>query len=376
MRVGVPKEIKNCERRVSLTPQGARQLIAAGHQVCVQAGAGTGSGFSDDDYRMVGAQLATNAAGAWGAELVLKVKEPLASEYAYLRPDQCLFTYLHLAAEPGLAAYMLERKTRAIAYETVQSGDGSLPLLAPMSRVAGRVAVQIGASLLQAENGAGFPGKGVLMGGVDGVPPARVLILGGGQAGRSAAAVALGMGAEVCLLDVSAACVRALQESLGGQCDVRLFTPDALLAGLDACDLLIGAALIPGEHAPQLLDAAQLERMSGGVFVDIAIDQGGISRTSRPSSYAEPVYVAAGVLHCCLPNLPAAVPLSATRALTHATLPYVEHLAGSGIEAALRQGDMGRALSAGVNLWDGHITHAAVAQALNRVHTNLRLLLA
>jgi len=361
MIIGIPKEIKNRERRISLTPEGAASLTAAGHEVHVEQGAGLGSGFSDADYRTAGARIVADAAKAWEAELVVKVKEPLAVEYPFLSSNQCLFTYLHLAAVPELVPVLLQQKVRAIAYETVQLDNGSLPLLAPMSRVAGRVAAQMGAYLLQAENGTGFSGKGKLMGGVDGVPPARVLIIGGGNAGRSAADVAIGMGADVCVRDASPACVAALQASFGGRCRAGTFSMGAMLAELDDCDLLIGAALIAGEHAPQLLGKDQLARMQGGVFVDIAIDQGGIATTSRPTSYAEPVYVEAGVLHCCLPNMPACVPLSATRALTHATLPYVQMLADRGIASAMTDA----ALARGVNTWDGHITHAGVAHALN-----------
>ncbi len=370
MIIGIPKEIKNQERRVALTPEGAASLKAAGHELRIEQGAGLGSGFADADYFAAGAYIATSAAEAWDAELVVKVKEPLPEEYDFLRPNLCLFTYLHLAAVPRLVPVLLERKVRAIGYETVQLENGSLPLLTPMSRVAGRVAAQMGATLLQSENGTPFPGKGVLMGGVEGVPPARVLILGGGNVGLNAAEVALGMGAEVCILDANVARVSVLRkrfESTGEPCDVRFFSPQLMFEALEGCDLLIGAALIPGEHAPLLLTTSYLERMRGGVFVDVAIDQGGISETSRPTSYAEPVYVEADVLHCCLPNLPACVPLSATRALTHATLPYVQMLADQGIEAAMQDA----ALARGVNTWNGLITHAGVAHALKQPCTRL-----
>jgi len=372
MIVGIPKEIKNRERRVSLTPEGAAKLTEYGHQVLIEQGAGAGSGFPDAAYLAADARIVANAAQAWDAELVLKVKEPLAEEYRFLKPGLSLFTYLHLAAVPELVPVLLGQKVCAIAYETVQLDNGSLPLLAPMSRVAGRVAAQMGAYLLQAENGTPFPGKGKLMGGVDGVPPARVLIIGGGNAGQSAAHVALGMGADVCVLDVNEACVATLRKHFGSSFQAEVFSMDAMLAELDDCDLLIGATLMVGEHAAHLLDKEKLSRMRGGVFVDIAIDQGGISSTSRPTSYAEPVYIEAGVLHCCLPNLPACVPLSATRALTHATFPFVKLLADQGIASAI-QGleEANISLRCGVNTWDGHITHAGVAHALNQPCVNL-----
>lgn len=371
MRIGIAKEIKNRERRVAVVPEGAAALAEAGHDVCIEAGAGDGSGFSDSDYVAAGARI-VQTDEAWNAGLVVKVKEPLPVEYPHLRPGLVLFTYLHLAAVPELVPVLVEQRVRAIGYETVQSDSGSLPLLAPMSRVAGRVAAQMGASLLQAENGTPFPGKGKLMGGMDGVPSARVLVLGGGNAGRNAARVASGMGAGVCVLDANPACVDALNRNAGGNIRAERFSREALQRELADCDLLIGATLVAGEHAAHLLNAELLATMQGGVFIDIAIDQGGISETSRPTSYAEPVYVEANVLHCCLPNLPACVPLSATRALTHATLPFVQLLADKGGEAAVREKtESGRALARGVNTWDGHLTHAGVAHAMNQACTPL-----
>jgi len=370
MMIGIPKEIKNREHRVALTPEGVQQLVKDGHEVRVQHDAGTGSGFSDSDYAEAGASVREDATDIWEADLVVKIKEPLAEEYEFLRPELLLFTYLHLAATPELLDVLLAGHVRAIAYETVQSEEGRLPLLAPMSCIAGRIATQIGASLLQKENGTPYPGKGVLMGGVDGAPPVRVLVLGGGNVGRNAAEVALGMGAMVQILDASVDCVSALRqhfESAGDMCDVRFFAGQLMFEALETCDLLIGAALIPGEHAPMLLTPSYLERMSGGVFVDVAIDQGGIAETSRPTSYDEPVYIESGVLHCCLPNFPAAVPVSATRALTQATFPYVRHLANAGMDAVREDA----ALARGVNTWDGHITHRGVAHALGREYPSL-----
>ncbi|MDQ6986345.1 MAG: alanine dehydrogenase [Mariprofundaceae bacterium] len=377
MIIGVPRELKNRERRVALTPDGAAQLVAAGHVLRIEQNAGKGSGFSDADYATAGAQVLAKDA-VWEADLVVKVKEPLPEEYGFLRPQMFLFTYLHLAAEPQLVDVLLANKVRAIAYETVQTDNGALPLLAPMSRIAGRVAAQIGAHLLQAENGTPFVGKGVLMGGE---PPANVIIIGGGHAGRAAASVACGMGAAVRIFDVSAACVADLNKTFvkkmpGERCAARFFdmnacTVDEWAVALNDCDLLIGAALIVGEHAPQLLEARHLARMAGGVFVDISIDQGGMSASSRPTSYAEPVYVEAGVLHCCLPNLPAAVPVSATHALTVATLPWLQKLAGTGITAAMCD----TALARGVNTWDGQLVHRGVAHALGIPFTSLEALI-
>jgi len=364
MRIGIPAEIKNREQRVALVPEGVKALTDAGCEVCVQKGAGLGAGFSDSAYAGAGARIADTAAAAWDAELVLKVKEPLPEEYDYLRPGLCLFTYLHLAAVPELARVLMERKVRAIGYETVQTDDGRLPLLAPMSRIAGRVAMQMAARFLQRENGTGFPGKGILPGGIEGVPSATVVVVGGGNVGRNAARVALGLGARVRILDASVDCVAALRQRFadaGEAFDARFYAPQMLFEALDSCDVLIGAALVPGEHAPVLLTPSWLTRMSGGVFVDVAIDQGGISRTSRPTSYEEPVYVEAGVLHCCLPNLPAAVPVSATRALTHATFPWVMKLAAEGIAAAVRAE---APLRRGVNTWDGAVVHRGVARTL------------
>ncbi len=364
MIVGVPKEIKNREQRVALSPEGARQLVEAGCEVRVQKGAGLGAGFFDEAWAEAGARIVDGAGEAWAADLVLKVKEPLPEEYDFLRPGLGLFTYLHLAAAPELARMLVERKVRAIGYETVQTDDGRLPLLAPMSRIAGRVAMQMAAHYLQRENGTAFPGKGILPGGVDGVPPASVVVIGGGNVGQNAARVALGLGARVRVLDTNAGVVAALRERFadaGEAFEARFYAPQLLFEALEGCDALIGAALIPGEHAPVLLTPSWLERMSGGVFVDVAIDQGGISQTSRPTSYEEPVYVDAGVLHCCLPNLPAAVPVSATQALTHATFPWVMKLATQGLEAAVRAEP---ALMRGVNTWDGRVTHRGVARAL------------
>ncbi len=364
MIIGVPKEIKNREHRVALKPVDAGELVSRGHQVRIETGAGCDSGFPDSAYAEAGATLVHEAEEAWAAELVVKVKEPLPQEYRYLRPGLCLFTFLHLAASPELARVLLQKKVRVIGYETVQTDDGRLPLLIPMSRIAGRLAVQMAARFLQRENGTGFTGKGILMGGIPGVPPALVLVIGGGHVGSSAAEVALGMGARVRVLDASVDCVSSLRErfaAAGEAFEARFFAPQLMFEALGECDVLIGAALIPGEHAPVLLTPSYLQRMAGGVFMDVAIDQGGISESSRPTTYAEPVYMEAGVMHCCLPNLPSAVPRSSTQALTAATFPYVRMLADQGVETAVREN---RALARGVNTWDGNLTHAAVATAV------------
>ena len=371
MIIGIPAEIKNREHRVALIPEGARALVEDGHQVLVEQGAGAGSGFSDKEYTDAGATIVASAADAWAAELVVKVKEPLPQEYQFLRPGLGLFTFLHLAACPELLQVLLEKKVLAIGYETVQTDDGRLPLLAPMSQVAGRLATQIGASLLQSENGTQWPGRGVLMGGVANVKPANVLILGGGNVGRSAAEVAIGMGAIVHILEARVESVAALRQHFGQRCEVRFFAQQMMFEALDECDLLIGAALVPGAHAPHLLTSSFLERMpDGSVFMDVAIDQGGISETSRPTSYEQPVYVESGVLHCCLPNLPSAVPVSSTQALTAETFPYIRLLAQAGIATAIREH---RSLRRSVNTWDGQITHPAVAEAAGMPYEPLSL---
>ncbi len=361
MRLGLPKEIKNREHRVALTPEGVRELTARGHQVCVQAGAGEGSGFTDDGYADAGAQLVADAAGAWDAELVVKVKEPLPEEYAFLRPGQILFTFLHLAAAPELAAELMRRKVCAIGYETVQLDDGSLPLLAPMSQVAGRMAVQLGVRFLQRENATPFQGMGRLAGGIAGVPAIRTVILGGGNVGRHAAASVAGLGADVTILEANGDRIAGLAKAFPA-IDVRLYGHDSLIGLLPGCQLLIGAALLPGARAPRLLRAAEIGLMPDrAVFIDVAIDQGGISETSRPTTYTEPVYPESGVLHCCLPNLPAAVPETSTRALTTATFPYVMRLADDGLEKALSSTPE---LACGVNIRDGLIVHPALAGSL------------
>jgi len=361
MLVGIPKEIKNREHRVSITPEGARQLIVNGHTVRVQAGAGADSGFSDAAYLDSGAVIVKTAAEAWQAELVVKVKEPLPGEYPFLRPQMILFTYLHLAAAPELAEELIRQRVCAIGYETVQLDDGGLPLLAPMSQVAGRVAVQLGARFLQKENATPFPGMGRLPGGIAHVQPCTVLILGGGNVGQHAAMTASGLGARVVILEADRKRSERLTKAMP-EIEVEVYSHELLLSLLPECDLLIGATLIPGVHAPRLLARTEIALMKAqSVFVDVAIDQGGISETSRPSSYLEPVYIEERVLHCCLPNLPAAVPATSTQALTSATLQYVLELADLGLDKAF---DFSPALARGVNIRDGIVVHKGLAASL------------
>jgi alanine dehydrogenase len=362
MNIGVPKEIKNREHRVSITPEGVLVLVTADHAVCVQSKAGMDSGFSDAAYIDAGATITDAAKEAWACELVVKVKEPQVCEYQYLRPDLILFTFLHLAADRQLAEELLKQKVCAIGYETVQLENGRLPLLAAMSQVAGRVAVQLGVRFLQRENGTDFPGKGRLAGGLSSAPAARVVILGGGNVGCHAAEALAGLGADVIILESDSVHLRSLQTTLSDRIRIKHFSADTLLSLLPDCDLLIGAALIPGKHAPGLLKRKHLRLMqAGSVFVDVSIDQGGISETSRPTSYEYPVYVEEGVLHCCLPNLPASVPETSTRVLTSATLPYIQLLADRGVEKAILEN---LALARGMNTRDGQIVHEGVAASI------------
>jgi len=370
MVIGVPRETKNHEYRVGLVPAGVEELVGDGHRVLVEAGAGVGSGIADAAYLAAGAQLAPDAAAVWKtAELVVKVKEPLAPEYPLLREGQLLFTFLHLAPLPDLAAVLLDRRVRAVACETIQLADGSLPLLAPMSQVAGKLAVQVGATLLQRDRG----GAGVLLGGVPGARRGRVVILGGGTVGLNAAKVAHGLGAQVTLIDLHHARLSHLDDVFGGQVVTLLSSRRAIREAAVGCDLLIGAALVPGARAPLLVDRGVLRGMGeGSVFVDVAIDQGGTSETSRPTSHADPVYSEEGVLHYCVPNIPGAVPRTSTQALTGVTLPYCRKLAAGDLAAALRADP---ALAQGVNTWDGHLTCAPVAAALGAEAVELATLL-
>ncbi|HEU4656954.1 MAG TPA: alanine dehydrogenase [Capillimicrobium sp.] len=357
MRIGVVTEIKPQERRVALTPAGALELTRAGHEVLVQAGAGEGSGFADAAYADAGARLVPEAADVWSsAELLLKVKEPIAPEYGLLNPDAVLFTYLHLAPDPELTTALLRSGTTAIAYETVEDERGALPLLAPMSEIAGRLATQAGAYWLQAPYG----GNGTLIGGAPGVAPAKVLVIGGGAVGTHAARVAVGMGADVTILERSLPRIRQLEELFGASARVLMSDTLTLREELAVSDLVVGAVLIPGAKAPHLITRGDLAAMKdGSVITDVAIDQGGCAETSRPTTHAEPTYVVDGVVHYCVANMPGAVPVTSTRALTNATLPYVLRLA-AGVDAAL-EADPG--LAKGLNVRAGEIRNASVAEA-------------
>lgn len=359
MRVGVLKEIKANENRVALTPAGAAALSRAGHEVWVEASAGEGSGFSDAAYQQAGARtVADRRELAAACDLILKVKEPLPPEYDLFRPGQALFTYLHLAPERELTEALMRSGVTAIAYETVQLGDGSLPLLTPMSEVAGRMATQIGAHFLEKAQG----GKGVLLGGVPGVPPANVAVIGGGVVGTNAAKIAMGMGANVTVLDVSAERMRYLDDVFGGRLRTIASNTYTIAEVVATADLLIGAVLIPGARAPHLVSEEMVKSMSSGsVIVDVAIDQGGsIATIDRVTTHDNPTYVKHGVVHYSVANMPGAVPRTSTIALTNVTLPYVLRLANLGPEEAMR---LDPALARGCNVYRGKVTYRAVAEA-------------
>lgn len=359
MRVGVPKEIKNHEYRVGLVPAGARELVNAGHEVFVQAGAGSGIGVEDADYLAVGAKVLGTAKEVFdAAELLVKVKEPQLEECRMMRAGQTLFTYLHLAPDHEQAKALLQSGVTAIAYETVGSPDGSLPLLTPMSEVAGRMSVQVGAATLQKANG----GRGVLLGGVPGVPPAKVVILGGGVSGTSAAEMAVGLRADVTVVDSSLKKLRALDAVFGGRLKTCASTADAVESLVQDADLVIGAVLVAGAAAPKVVTREMVRKMKpGAVIVDISIDQGGCVETSRPTTHANPTFVVDGVVHYCVTNMPGAVPRTSTFALTNATLPYVKALAKHGTEEALA---LDPYLAQGLNVHAGAIAHEIVARDL------------
>ena len=361
MIIGTPKEIKNHEYRAGLTPAGAHALRLAGHDVLIQRGAGERIGFSDAAYGAAGATLLDTAADVYGrAELVVKVKELQSAEYPLTRPGQILFCYQHLAPDPDLLQHMLDCKVSCVAYETVKDVHGGLPLLAPMSRIAGRLAPQMGAWALQMANG----GSGVLLGGVPGVPAARVVIVGAGSVGTNACQIAVGMGADVTLFDRSIARIEAIDRIYRGRVKTCSVDPLTLAEHVVSADLVIGAVLIPGKLAPKLIAREVLRRMRpGSVIVDVAIDQGGICDTSRPTSHSDPIYVEEGVLHYCVANMPAACARTSTLALTQATLPYALALADLGLKEALRR-DPG--VKEGLQVHDGQLTHSGLAQDLGR----------
>ncbi|MDK9702643.1 MAG: alanine dehydrogenase [Sulfuritalea sp.] len=360
MRIGVPAEIKSGEFRVGMVPASVQELCAAGHELLVQTGAGAAIGFADADYAAAGARVVAGGAEAWAAELVVKVKEPQAVEFGLLRADQVLFTYLHLAPDLRQTEALQRAGVVAIAYETVTDRDGRLPLLAPMSAVAGRMAVQVGAHFLEKTHG----GRGILLGGVPGVAPGRVTVLGAGTVGANAVSMATGLGAEVTVLDCIRQRLDALDREYRGDVRTRMADPADIEESVCRADLVIGAVLQAGGPAPKLIDRALLKKMRhGAVIVDVAIDQGGCCETSHPTTHADPVFVEEGVLHYCVANMPGAVPLTSALALSNATLPYLHALAGKGWRQALRD-DPG--LAAGLNVCAGQITHRAVAEALGK----------
>ncbi len=360
MIIGVPTEIKTREYRVALTPVGARALVEDGHEVRVQSGAGLGSGIADQAYRDAGAKIVNDAADIFAAsELLVKVKEPLENECALLRRGQVLMTFLHLAPAPELTKSLMEAGVTAVAYETIEPEDGSLPLLRPMSEVAGRMAVQVGAHYLQKENG----GRGVLLSGAPGVPPARVLILGGGVVGSNAVRIAVGMGADVTVMDIDPARMAQLDAHYGNRVRTLMSSSQALEDEVPHCDLLIGAVLVHGARAPRLVGSELVSRMiPGSVVVDVAVDQGGCVETIHPTTHDQPVYKVGEVLHYGVANMPGAVSRTSTYALTNSTLPYVRAIASQGLSAACRSDE---ALRRGVNIHDGQLCNRPVAEALN-----------
>ncbi len=365
--VGVPKEIKTGENRVGATPAGVDALVKAGHRILVEKGAGEGSGFSDEEYRRAGAEIVPTAADAWGAEMVLKVKEPIESEYGFFREGLILFTYLHLAnPELGeLTKLLMESKVAAVAYETVELPDGELPLLEPMSEVAGKMAVQVAAHYLERPSG----GRGKLLGGVPGVRPCTVVVIGVGTVGRNAVEVALGMGANVIAIDLRIDRLRYLSEILHGNLVTLSSNPHNVAEAVKRADVVIGAVLVHGARAPHVVTREMVKSMKpGSVIVDVAIDQGGCIETSRPTTHSDPIYVEEGVIHYCVTNMPGAVPRTSTYALTNATLPYVLELANLGFVEAVKSNS---ALAKGVNVYDGHVTFEAVAKAHGLEYTPL-----
>ena len=361
MRIGVPKEIKTHEYRVGLTPSSVKEVLAHGHTVLIEKSAGAGIGVSDEQYAKLGAQIRSTAAEIFAeAELIVKVKEPQPSEVAMLRAGQVLFTYLHLAADPALAQALAATGVVGIAYETVTAADGSLPLLAPMSEVAGRLAIQAGARCLERTMG----GSGVLLGGVPGVAPAEVVVIGGGVVGTNAIQMAVGLQAQVTVLDKSLPRLRQLDAQFGGRLTTIFATRDSLETYSERADLVIGAVLIPGAAAPKLVTRAMLSRMKpGAVIVDVAIDQGGCAETSHPTTHAEPTYIVEQIVHYCVANMPGAVPRTSALALNNATLPFVLRLADLGHPRALANDPH---LSNGLNVIDGNIVHPGVMAAMPR----------
>ena len=366
MIVGLPKEIKDNEYRVGLTPAGVRALTDAGHQVIVEKNAGEGSGFDDSLYQKAGAQIIDSPDDIWAqADMIVKVKEPIAPEYPRMREGQLLFTYLHLAPDPELTTQLLQRKVTGIAYETITDRKGTLPLLTPMSEVAGRMAIQVGAHFLEKMAG----GRGILLGGVPGVPAARVVIIGGGVVGTNAAKMAVGLGAHVTIIDNNLDRLRELDDIFLSKISTLASSAYMIHDAISSADLIVGAVLVPGAAAPRLVTRGMLKDVpNGAVIVDVAVDQGGCIETTHPTTHSDPTYYVEGVLHYCVANMPGAVPRTSTFALTNATLPYALKLANKGFFEAIRN-DPG--LKEGVNTYAGHCTYQAVAEAQGLPYTGI-----
>jgi alanine dehydrogenase len=365
MIVGIPKEIKDNEYRVSMTPGGVQQLVEAGHTVLVETQAGEGSYFQDEDFAQAGAKIVSVPEVWRQSNMIVKVKEPLPAEYQYLHPDLLLFTYLHLAADETLTRAMLDSGVIGIAYETVELPNGALPLLTPMSEVAGRMAAQIGAQYLERHEG----GRGKLMGGIPGVRPARVVILGGGVVGTNAAQIALGMGASVIMMDINIDRLRTLSELLHGNFVTLVSNPLNVARAVSAADLVIGAVLVKGGKAPKVVTRDMISQMKrGSVIVDVAVDQGGCVETTRPTTHSNPIFFVDGVLHYCVANMPGAVPRTSTYGLSNSTLPYVLKLANRGFKTVISADP---ALALGVNTYHGKLTYQAVAEAFGLPYTPL-----
>jgi alanine dehydrogenase len=365
--VGVPKEVKTREYRVGMVPAGVRALTSAGHKVLVERGAGEGSGIPDAEYKRVGSEMVKSADEVWKrSEMIVKVKEPIESEYERIQTGQIIYTYFHLAAVPELAKVLVKKRVAAIAYETIQLDDGSLPLLRPMSEVAGKMALQVGAICLEKERG----GKGILLGGVPGVRRGRVAVIGGGVVGTNAAKVAIGLGAEVTILDVNLIQLAYLDDVFLGKVSTMMSDSENIARAVREADLVVGGVLIPGGKAPKLVSEALVAQMSpGSVVVDVAVDQGGCIETCKPTTHDDPTYVVHGVVHYCVANMPGAVPHTSTFALTNATTGYAKRIAALGCAEASRQD---RALAKGFNTFDGHVTHEAVARDLGYPYTPLQ----
>jgi alanine dehydrogenase len=369
MIVGVPKEIKVDEYRVSLTPSGAAEMTSRGHSVLVEKGAGEGSGISDDQYTQEGAKIVSRDEVFAQAEMIIKVKEPIEEEYSLLRENQILYTYLHLAPAPELTDALIKSKAIAIAYETVQEEDGSLPLLIPMSEVAGRMSIHEGSKYLERENG----GRGILLGGVPGVEPGHVVIIGGGIVGNNAAKMAIGTGARVTLLDIDLQRLRYLDDIYGARLRTLMSNKLNIAQEIKTADLVVCAVLITGAKAPKLITRTMIPTMQpGSVIVDVGIDQGGVLETSRPTTHSDPIYEVDGVIHYCVANMPGALARTSTYALTNATLPYALQLANKGLEKAVSQN---AALKHGLNIVRGQVTHPAVAEALGKEYVPVETVL-